>query len=80
MNGQNPGSKPYGFLEVLERDAELGPEHGAARLAIIFLGADGHATYDALFCQGKNPQATLCHPAAGPWIRRQLFKSLAEAG
>lgn len=51
-----PRIKPYGFLEVLERDAELGPEHGAARLAIIFLGADGHATYDALFCQGKNPK------------------------
>lgn len=48
--------QPFGFLEVLEREANLGPEHGADRLAILFLGADGHATYDALFCQkGQTP-------------------------
>ena len=51
-----PHIEPYGFLEVLERDAEFGPDHGAERLAIIFLGADGHATYDALFCQGNPPK------------------------
>jgi len=43
---------PFGFLEVLERDATLDDRHGARRLAILFLGADGFATYDALFCQG----------------------------
>ena len=42
---------PYGFLEVLERDDDLDDTHGAHRLAILFLGADGIATYDALFCQ-----------------------------
>lgn len=42
---------PFGFLEVLERDAELDDLHGASRLAVLFLGADGIATYDALFCQ-----------------------------
>ena len=42
---------PYGKVVVLERDAALGDEHGAKRLAIVFLGADGIATYDALFCQ-----------------------------
>lgn len=46
--------KPYGFLEILERDANLDDTHGAARLAILFLGADGVATYDALFCQTKS--------------------------
>jgi len=46
------GADPYGFLEVLERDQELDDNHGARRLAILFLGADGIATYDALFCQG----------------------------
>jgi len=45
---------PYGFLEILERDANLDNTHGAARLAILFLGADGVATYDALFCQPKS--------------------------
>jgi hypothetical protein len=48
-----PRIKPYGFLEVLERDQGLTDEHGANRLAILFLGADGHATYDALFCQAN---------------------------
>lgn len=42
---------PFGFLEVLERDREFDDNHGARRLAVIFLGADGAATYDALFCQ-----------------------------
>lgn len=45
--------KPYAFLEILERDAEFDDDHGAQRLAILFLGADGIASYDALFCQGN---------------------------
>lgn len=48
---QTPSIAPYGFLEVLERDDGLDDTHGAHRLAILFLGADGIATYDALFCQ-----------------------------
>ncbi|MDZ7584247.1 MAG: hypothetical protein U0938_05380 [Thiobacillus sp.] len=44
-------SAPFGFLEVLERDDEFDDNHGARRLAILFLGADGIAAYDALFCQ-----------------------------
>jgi len=43
--------KPYAFLEILERDDNYGDDHGAHRLAILFLGADGIASYDALFCQ-----------------------------
>ena len=51
-----PSIKPYGFLEVMERDACLDDAHGAQRISILFLGADGHATYDALFCQpGQRP-------------------------
>lgn len=42
---------PFAFLEILERDADRGDSHGPSRLAILFLGADGIATYDALFCQ-----------------------------
>lgn len=45
--------KPYAFLEILERDDNYGDEHGAHRLAILFLGADGIASYDALFCQNN---------------------------
>jgi hypothetical protein len=43
-----------GFLNVLERDRELGDAHGARRLAILFLVADGIAAYDTLFCQSPN--------------------------
>ena len=42
---------PFGFLEILERNWEFDDNHGPRRLAILFLGADGIATYDALFCQ-----------------------------
>lgn len=50
---------PFGFLEILERDQTLGEDHGARRLAILFLGADGIATYDALFCQGRGDSPPL---------------------
>lgn len=45
---------PFGFIEILERKHQYDDNHGAHRLAILFLGADGIATYDALFCQKNN--------------------------
>lgn len=40
---------PYAFMEILEKgDDAVG---GASRLVILFLAADAHAAYDALFCQ-----------------------------
>jgi len=48
--------KPYAFLEILERDVDFDDDHGAHRLAILFLGADGIASYDALFCQENGVQ------------------------
>lgn len=47
------GTSPFGFIEVLVRDPELDDSHGAERLAILFLGADGFAAYDAIFCQSN---------------------------
>ncbi len=44
-------TRPYGFLDIYERNPELDDTHGAFRFAIIFLGSDGIAAYDALFCQ-----------------------------
>jgi hypothetical protein len=48
-------------LEILERDDDLDDNHGAIRLAILFLGADGIAAYDALFSQqnGTPPPFTI---------------------
>lgn len=48
-------NRSYGFVEILARKPEFDDSHGAARLAILFLGADGVATYDALFCQDHSP-------------------------
>lgn len=47
--------RPFGLIEVLERVEPLDDSHGPQRLAILFLGADGIATNDALFCQGRYP-------------------------
>jgi hypothetical protein len=46
-----PTIKPYGFLQVLQRQTGYGPEYGPERLAVLFLGAEGVAAYDAIFCQ-----------------------------
>ena len=42
---------PFGFMVVLQRKRGYDEDHGPQRLAIIFLGADAFATFDALFCQ-----------------------------
>lgn len=45
---------PYGICEILERDEELGDDHGPLRLALLFLGADAIAAFDALYCQSAD--------------------------
>jgi len=47
----NKRREAYSFLQILERKPEYDEAHGPKRLAILFLFADGIATYDALFCQ-----------------------------
>ena len=48
---------PYGLFMVLKRNEDRDDSHGPERLAILFVGGDGHATYDALYCQddGTHP-------------------------
>jgi DNA-binding transcriptional MerR regulator len=43
--------EPYAFIEILERNPTLDERYGPMRLAVLFVGGDGVATYDALFCQ-----------------------------
>lgn len=43
--------RPYAFLQVWERLPDVAPSWGADRLALLMLGADAHAVYEALFCQ-----------------------------
>ena len=47
---------PYALLAILERKPNFGDDHGPERLAILFLGADGIATYEAIFANGNAPQ------------------------
>ena len=47
---------PYALLVVLERKANFGDDHGPKRLAILFLGADGIASFEAIFANGNATQ------------------------
>ena len=42
---------PFGWFVVLDRQ-DVGEDHGPRRLAILFIGGDGIASYDALYGQG----------------------------
>jgi len=43
--------EPWGVLCIFDRENRYGDSHGPERLALIYLGADGIATYRALYCQ-----------------------------
>jgi hypothetical protein len=69
FNAANKRREAYSFLQILERKPEYDEAHGPKRLAILFLFADGIATYDALFCQARNklePFALLLHDQIKP--------------
>ena len=44
-----PTRNSFSFLKIYERDKSLGDEHGAERFAVLFLGGDAIATFDAIF-------------------------------
>ncbi|MCQ2562584.1 MAG: hypothetical protein MJ158_03160, partial [Alphaproteobacteria bacterium] len=41
--------RPFAFMCIFERDTDFTEEHGTKRFSVIFLFADGIATYDAIF-------------------------------
>ena len=49
--------KPFAWFVVLQRDEEYDDAHGPKRIAGLFIGGDGHATYDALYCQDDGTPA-----------------------
>ena len=65
------GVQPYGVLCIFDREMRYGNDHGPERLALIYLGADGIATYDALYCQTgcRSPFGLLLqdHGLGGNW-------------
>ena len=80
-----PWITPFAFVEVLERLPSFGPDHGPTRLAVLFIGGDGVATYDALFCQrwGRPPFALVLqdHGFGGGYTsfgERGLLRAIAR--
>ena len=47
---RNSFVEPFGWFVTLDRQGD-DEAHGPRRLAILFIGGDGIASYDALFCQ-----------------------------
>jgi hypothetical protein len=70
---REPEGGAFAVWAVLERRVELDDSHGAERLAIVFVGGEGIATFDALFCQGDAaaPFGILLqdHGFGGNWTR-----------
>ena len=44
--------EPFAWFAVLQRDKEYNDKHGPERIAVLFIGGDGHKMYDALYCRG----------------------------
>ena len=42
---------PFRWFVIFDRQKSYGDRHGPQRLAILFIGDDGIASYDALYCQ-----------------------------
>jgi hypothetical protein len=48
-SAQVPTRNSFGLLKIYERDESYGEKHGARRFAVLFLGGDAIAVYDAIF-------------------------------
>ena len=72
VNTRPPGG-PFAVGAVLERREAFGHDHGPSRLAILVVGGEGVATFDALFCQpdGNPPYALVVqdYGFGGNWAR-----------
>jgi len=68
-----PPEGPFAIWAVLERLDSFGDDHGPKRLAMLVVGGEGVATYDALFCQddAQPPYAILLqdHGFGGNWTQ-----------
>ncbi len=65
--------QPFCFMDIYERQPEFDETHGSKRFAVIFLFADGIATYDAVFCANQRPAPFILvlqdHGFGGNWDR-----------
>ena len=51
--GDSCVGRPFALFVVFERRPDYDDEHGSKRFAVLFLGADGIATYDMLYANGN---------------------------
>lgn len=63
---------PFAWFVALDRRQGFDDDHGPERLAILFVGGDGIASYDAMYCQGDDtPPPFLAviqdHGTGGNW-------------
>lgn len=63
---------PFAIWAILQRTFGFGPDHGPTRFSLLFVGGDGVATFDALYCQnGVAPAAVALiqpgHAFGGNW-------------
>lgn len=67
---------------VFRREDGYDQRHGPLRMAVLFVGGDGFATYDALFCQkDETPSPYLVVLATGGWSsfgRGSLLERIAR--
>ncbi len=66
--------EPFALFVVLRRKDGEGEDHGPERLAMLFVGGDGFATFDALYCQDDDtaePYLAVIqdHGSGGNWNR-----------
>lgn len=50
-------ARPFARLVVLRREDTYDDTYGLRRFAVLFVGGDGFATFDALYCQGDGTPA-----------------------
>ena len=48
---------PFSLFVVLRRRETFDATHGPARVALLFVGGDSYATFDALYCQNDGTPA-----------------------
>ena len=73
----------FAVLKIYERNEDFGDEHGAFRFAILYIGADANATYDALFGNTDcSPYACVVCANMGSgytcFVRDSLLESIAQ--
>jgi len=58
--GNDPDFKPFAHWAVYERDHRRGEEHGPKRFSLLFIGGEGLATFQRLYCHHHVHPKMIC--------------------